>query len=65
LPGERGVAVDEHRQHSIVLRVAAPVLLGARHALDDGSTLRVARVRGECDADVAPDTEVNLPVAPR
>ena len=52
LARERGVAVDEHRQHAVVLGVAEPVLLGARHAFGDRvDGFEVARVRGERDAD--------------
>ncbi len=50
LAGECGVAVDEHREHLVVLGVAAPVLLGAGHALDDRvDCFEVARVGGERD----------------
>ena len=52
LARERGVAVDQHREHLLVVDVVAAVLLGPRHALDhrvDG--LEVARVGGERDVD--------------
>ena len=48
LAGERGVAVDEHREHLLVRGVVGAVLLGADHAFDDRvDGFEVARVRGE------------------
>ncbi len=53
LPGERGVAVDQDREHLFALGVLGPVALGAGHALDDGvDGLEVAGVRGERDGDL-------------
>ena len=57
LAGERGVAVDEHREHLRAVRVAAAVFLRARHALDDRvDRLEVARVRRQGHDDLARPT---------
>ena len=66
LAGERGVAVDQHRQHAVVVDVVAAILLGLGHAFDDRvDRFEVARVRGERDARSAcPTRLLNLPVAP-
>ncbi len=66
LARERGVAVHEHGQHAVVVDVAEPILLGARHALGDRvDRFEVTRVRGERDRrSTRPMSEVNLPVAP-
>src|SRR5205823_71342 len=57
LPGERGVAVDQHRQRDARVVVAlagrAVGLLGAGAALDDRvDRLQMARVRRERDRDL-------------
>ena len=53
LAGERGVAVDEHRQHGESTGRLDLVLLGANHAEHDRTDrLEVARVGGQLDRDV-------------
>ena len=53
LAGERGVAVDEDRQHGIRAGRVDLVLGGPDHALDDRvDGLQVARVGGELEEDV-------------
>ncbi len=48
LRGDRGVAVDQHRQHLVAARVAAAVLARAHRALDDGvHRFEVRRVERE------------------
>ncbi len=54
LAGEGGVAVDQHRQHPLAVRVAAPVLAGAHRALDHGADdLEVRGVEAQRDVDDA------------
>ena len=54
LAGERGVAVDQHRQAVLALDVAEQRLLGARAALDDRiDRFQVARIRSQRDMHVA------------
>jgi hypothetical protein len=55
LPGEGGVAVEEHRQHLRARLVAALVLLRPHHALDHRvDRLEVAGVGGEADDQLVP-----------
>ena len=53
LPGERGVAVHEHRQDGAASLVVALVLLGAGHALDHGiDRFQMTGVRRECQREL-------------
>ena len=62
LPGERGVAVDEHGQHAVVRGVAQAVLLRPRHSFGHGiDGFEMARVRGEGDADRRTRSRGELP----
>ena len=56
LPGEGGIAVDEHREHLLALRVApVPVLLGADATFDDGvHPFEMARIERQAEVDLPP-----------
>ena len=54
LAGEGGVAVDQHRQHPLAARVAAPLLARAHRALDHRiDDLQVRGIEGERHVHVA------------